>query len=277
MSTFAIGDLQGCFRTLQALLEEIQFHREHDRLWFVGDLVNRGPDSLACLRFVRDLGERAVTVLGNHDLHLLAAAEGLGKRGKHDTLAQVLEANDANELILWLRQQKLIHVTQDYAMVHAGLLPEWSWVEAQTLAREVEEKLAGPNYLGVLETMYGNEPAKWEPGLRGEARMRITINAMTRLRVLNQDHVIDFKFKGALADMPTDLTPWFAIRTVRETPPVVITGHWSALDLYVSPSVVSLDTGCVWGRKLTAMRLEDGAIFQVANAEFSPALGRDQE
>jgi bis(5'-nucleosyl)-tetraphosphatase (symmetrical) len=275
MSTFAIGDLQGCFRTLQALLKAINFDRNRDRLWFVGDLVNRGPDSLACLRFVRDLGERAVTVLGNHDLHLLAAAEGLGKRGKNDTLAQVLEANDANELLHWLRQQKLIYVEQNYAMVHAGLLPEWSWAEAQTLAHEVEEKLAGPNYRGVLETMYGNEPVKWQPTLRGDARMRITINAMTRLRALNQDGAIDFKFKGALADMPTDLKPWFAMQTVRESPPVVITGHWSALDLYVSPSVVSLDTGCVWGRKLTAMRLEDRAIFQAANAEVSPAQGRD--
>jgi bis(5'-nucleosyl)-tetraphosphatase (symmetrical) len=275
MSTFAIGDLQGCFRTLQALLEAINFDRERDRLWFVGDLVNRGPDSLACLRFVRDLGGRAVTVLGNHDLHLLAAAEGLGKRGKNDTLAQVLDADDAKELLHWLRQQKLIHVEQDYAMVHAGLLPEWSWADAQTLAREVEEKLAGPNYRGVLETMYGNEPTTWEPGLRGDARMRITINAMTRLRVLNKHCAIDFKFKGALADMPADLMPWFTAQTVRESPPVVVTGHWSALDLYVSPSVVSLDTGCVWGRKLTAMRLEDRAIFQVANAELSPAQGWD--
>jgi bis(5'-nucleosyl)-tetraphosphatase (symmetrical) len=275
MSTYAIGDLQGCFRTLQALLKEIKFDRKHDRLWFVGDLVNRGPDSLACLRFVRELGEFAVTVLGNHDLHLLAAAEGFGKRGRNDTLAQVLDADDAKELLHWLRQQKLLHVERDYAMVHAGLLPEWSWADAQMLACEVEEKLGGPNYRNVLETLYGNEPAKWAPDLCGEARMRITINAMTRLRVLNQDGAIDFKFKGALGDMPSNLTPWYDVQTARETPPVVITGHWSALDLYVSPAVVSLDTGCVWGRKLTAMRLEDRAIFQVANAELSPAQGWD--
>jgi bis(5'-nucleosyl)-tetraphosphatase (symmetrical) len=275
MSTYAIGDLQGCFRTLQALLSEVGFVAKRDHLWFVGDLVNRGPDSLACLRFVRDLGDAAVTVLGNHDLHLLAAAEGLGKRNKNDTLHQVLEANDAGELLHWLRQQKLLHVEHDYAMVHAGLLPEWSWEEAQALAREVEKKLAGPGYRELLEAMYGNEPAKWGALLPTDARRRITINAMTRLRVLNRAHEIDFNFKGSLADMPPDLMPWFAAKTVRVAPPVVVTGHWSALDLYISPSVVSLDTGCVWGRKLTAMRLEDQAIFQVTNAELTQAQGWD--
>jgi bis(5'-nucleosyl)-tetraphosphatase (symmetrical) len=275
MSTFAIGDLQGCFRTLQALLKEIGFERNRDYLWFVGDLVNRGPDSLACLRFVRDLGARATTVLGNHDLHLLAAAEGIGKHGKHDTLDDVLAAADAFELLRWLRQQKLLHVERDYAMVHAGLLPAWSWQEAQDLARHVETMLAGAQYRQVLLSMYGNEPDRWDASLSGEHRTRITINAMTRLRALTQSRAIDFKFKGSLADMPADLVPWFNVATRRETPPVTIVGHWSALDLYVSPSVVSLDTGCVWGRKLTAMRLEDKQIFQVPNAELNPALGRD--
>ncbi len=275
LSTYAIGDLQGCFRSLQALLERISFDRKHDRLWFVGDLVNRGPDSAACLRFVRELGASAVTVLGNHDFHLLAALEGGGKRGKFDTLDDVLEAPDAAELGAWLRQQKLLHVEGDFAMVHAGLLPQWSWSLAQSLAREVEEDLSSPRYRALLATMYSNEPTRWDDALHGEARRRITINAMTRIRVISDTQAMDFKFKGELAEMPKDLMPWFAAKTVRETPPVLLTGHWSALDLRITPEVISLDTGCVWGRQLTALRLEDRAIFQVNSAELKSAAGSE--
>ena len=275
MSTYAIGDLQGCFLTLQALLRQIDFKPATDRLWFVGDLVNRGAGSLECLRFVRELGPDTVTVLGNHDLHLLAIAEGFGKIGANDTLQPILDAPDRAELLAWLRAQKLLHMEGAYAMVHAGLLPAWTWERAQSLALEVETALRGKNYRQLLKHMYGNEPDHWQDDLSGDARKRLVINATTRMRVLSADGRMDLKFKGDIKNMPKGLMPWFEASSAREADRTVIAGHWSALGLHDTAHFIGLDSGCVWGRELTALRLEDRTIFQVPCAETNLPIGWD--
>ncbi|MEI6738126.1 MAG: symmetrical bis(5'-nucleosyl)-tetraphosphatase [Pseudomonadota bacterium] len=273
MATYAIGDLQGCWRTLQALLVKIRFRRGQDTLWFVGDLVNRGEGSLECLRFVQSLGKEAVVVLGNHDLHLLAVAEKITKPHRLDTLDAILEAPDGHALLQWLRQQKLLHVDDQYAMVHAGLMPQWSWRHAQRLAGEIENKLRGRDYRDLLANMYGDEPSTWKESLRGHHRMRFILNTFTRMRTLTQTLTTaptvthNLQFKGALAKMPSELTPWFDMPTVRRTKRTVIAGHWSTLGLYLRDGFVGLDTGCVWGQKLSAYRLEDGRIFQMRSQE----------
>ncbi len=275
MSTYAIGDLQGSFLSLQRLLQKIAFLPGRDRLWFVGDLVNRGAGSLECLRFVRELGTSAVTVLGNHDLHLLALAEGLGKPGTKDTLQAILAAPDRDELLDWLRKQKLLHSEGSYVMVHAGLLPAWTWHKAQSLAAEVEMKLGGVHYREVLRDMYGDKPESWHEDLRGAERLRVIINAMTRMRIVDTTGRMDLKFKGDLQSVPSERTPWFAAPTVRSADRTVLAGHWSALGLYKTAHFVGLDSGCIWGRELTAFRLEDRAVFQVPCAETKLPDGWD--
>ena len=193
MATYAIGDLQGCFSELQALLEEIGFNADRDRLWFVGDLVNRGPASLEVLRFVKNLGASALTVLGNHDLHLVMLDGGHGKPNKDDTLAPILEAPDRAELLAWLRSQPLMHVEDEYAMVHAGLLPSWSVAQARDLAREVEEALQSPDYRDFLANMYGSLPAAWKKSLKSWDRLRVIVNAMTRMRFCSRDGIIEVR------------------------------------------------------------------------------------
>ena len=275
MATYAIGDLQGCFQTMEALLAKIAFNRSSDRLWFVGDLVNRGPGSLECLRFVRHLADRAIVVLGNHDLHLLAVAEGLGKSGKHDTLAPILNAPDRDELLHWLRNRLMMHAEGDFVMVHAGLLPQWDIALAMNLARELEATLRGTDYRSLLGNMYGNEPDIWRDDLAGMDRCRIAINAMTRMRVVTGGARMDLKFKGGLANLPDDRSPWFDRRHSSFADKTFIAGHWSALGLHVSSRFIGIDTGCVWGRELTAVRLEDRMIFQVPCAESSVPKGWD--
>ena len=269
MSTYAIGDLQGCFLTLQALLAKIKFDANSDRLWFVGDLVNRGAGSLACLRFVKALGDRAVVVLGNHDLHLLAIAEGVAKTKTLDTLDDILHAPDREVLLAWLRAQKLLHVESKFAMVHAGLLPQWNWDQSLALACEVEEALRGDHCRHFLESMYGNHPDEWRDDLKGDQRLRVILNAMTRMRAISHDGRMDLKFKGSLADMPSGLQPWFTAKNARGAATTLVAGHWSALGLHVTPNFIGLDSGCVWGRELTAIRLEDRAIFQMPSQEIS--------
>jgi bis(5'-nucleosyl)-tetraphosphatase (symmetrical) len=269
MSTYAIGDLQGCFLTLQALLAKIKFDANTDRLWFVGDLVNRGAGSLECLRFVKSLGDCAVVVLGNHDLHLLAIAEGVAKTKALDTLDEILMAPDREALLDWLRKQKLLHVEGKFAMVHAGLLPQWNWNQSLALASGVEIMLRGKHYRHFLENMYGNNPDKWCDDLEGDERLRVILNAMTRMRAITADAHLNLKFKSGLTEMPKGLQPWFALPHVRGDEITVLAGHWSALGLHVTPNFIGLDSGCVWGRELTAMRLEDRAIFQVASQEIS--------
>ncbi len=275
MACYAIGDLQGCWLTLEALLAKVGFIRGRDTLWFVGDLVNRGDGSLECLRFVHSLGDQAVVVLGNHDLHLLAVAEGIAKPHRLDTLAPILAATDRDQLLTWLRRQKLLHVEPAYAMVHAGLMVQWSWQQARSLARELEKQLRGPRYRDLLANMYGNEPSVWRDSLRGHARMRMALNAFTRMRTLTPDGALDLKFKGELEKMPPGLTPWFDVPSVRRAKRTVIAGHWSALGLCQCDGFIGLDSGCIWGGQLSALRLDDGKIFQVGSQEIVRAGGRE--
>jgi bis(5'-nucleosyl)-tetraphosphatase (symmetrical) len=262
MSTYAIGDIQGCYDQLRRLLDRIAFDPGRDDLWLVGDLVNRGSQSRAVVRFVKSLGNRAITVLGNHDLALLVVAEGVEKPHRTDTFGDILAAPDREELLDWLRRQKMMHVADGYAMVHAGLLPQWSIAQALALAQEVEAALRGPGYLEFVRNMYGNEPVNWRDGLAGFDRLRVVTNAMTRMRLATADGAMEFSHKTGLQNLPPGFMPWYDVpqRASRGTP--VIFGHWAALGLVVREDVIALDSGCVWGRSLTAMRLGDRRIIQ---------------
>lgn len=272
MNTYVIGDLQGCFATLEALLARVKFRRTQDRLWFVGDLVNRGNGSLECLRFIRELGPAATVVLGNHDLHLLAVSEGFAKQSKLDTLDPILAAPDRAALLDWLRHQSLLHVDGRFAMVHAGLMPQWSWQQAQRLAREVESALRGRDYRALLAGMYGNEPLAWSDDLRGVARLRFVINAMTRMRTLTNDGQHVLKFKAGLAEIPVGEHAWFQLPTVRRAKRTLFAGHWSALGFLEHGETVMLDTGCIWGGSLSAVRLGDQRCFQQPSMETTTTL-----
>jgi bis(5'-nucleosyl)-tetraphosphatase (symmetrical) len=262
MTTYAIGDVQGCYDPLRALLDVIRFDPAADTLWFVGDLINRGPQSLETLRFVRSLGERAVTVLGNHDLHLLVVAAGVRKPHRGDTIDEILDAPDRDELLDWLRTRRMMHVEGGWAMVHAGLLPQWTIPQAQALAHEVETALRGPDYPGLLENMYGNAPDAWDDALTGYDRLRVIINAMTRLRLCDAAGRMDFAHKGSLEDAPAGLVPWFDVAGRGSAGTPIVCGHWAALGLTLKPDVLGIDSGCVWGRALSALRLEDRRVFQ---------------
>jgi len=263
MATYVIGDVQGCFEALQKLLDRIGFGRHRDRLWFVGDLVNRGPDSLATLRFVKSLGSDAVTVLGNHDLHLLTVAAGFARLHRGDTVADILEAPDCEELLDWLRGCKLLHVDQGWAMVHAGLLPQWSVAEAAALAQEVEQVLAGSDYRELLRELYGNEPDTWDDALQGMDRLRVIVNATTRLRLCTAEGKMDFRHKSAPRSLPAGYFPWYAVPGRKSAGEPIVFGHWSTLGLHAGEDAVALDSGCLWGNALSAMRLEDRQIFQI--------------
>ena len=264
MATYAVGDLQGCFEPLERLHASVAFDRSRDRLWLVGDLVNRGPDSLACLRFVRSLGDAAVSVIGNHDFHLLCVAEGVEPRKKRDTLDEVLAAPDRAELLAWLRTRPLMHVEGDFALVHAGLLPQWTVTQARALAAEVESELRGSRYREFLARLYGDEPDRWSEELAGMDRLRVIVNAMTRLRVCDASGAMRLEFKGEPGEATEDgWTPWFDMPARRSIDHAIVCGHWSALGVCTRPDLLSLDSGCVWGRGLTAVRLEDRALFQV--------------
>ena len=265
MATYAIGDIQGCYREFRLLLEQIGFDPAVDRLWLVGDLINRGPQSLEVLRFVRSLGDAAITVLGNHDLHLLMLAEGHSKQREDDTLGQILVAPDRDELLGWLRGQRMMHVEDGYAMVHAGLLPQWSVKKAAKLAGEVETALRAANYRKFLEHMWGSEPAAWDDGLEGWKRLRVIVNAMTRMRFCSASGVMEFRSKGEVTSAPPGYLPWFEAPGRKSADHVLVTGHWSALGLKMTPNLLAIDTGCLWGGHLSAVRLEDRAVFQVAS------------
>lgn len=264
MATYAIGDLQGCFAPLERLLAAIAFDSARDRLWFVGDLVNRGPDSLACLRFVKGLGPAAVAVLGNHDLHLLCVAEGIERAKKLDTLQPVLDAPDREAILEWLRHRPLLHVEGTFALVHAGLLPQWTVERAADLAREVEDALRAASYRDLLARLYGDQPDRWSDALEGMDRLRVIVNAMTRLRMCDRDGALALGYNGAPSDAGPELTPWFDMPERRSADHTLVVGHWSALGLALRADLLSLDSGCVWGCALSAVRLEDRALFQVA-------------
>lgn len=268
MATYAIGDVQGCYRELRELLEKIRFDPSRDRLWFVGDLVNRGPASLDTLRFVRSLGESAVVVLGNHDLYLLKLARsGAAVRKRADTLQQVLEASDRDDLIEWLRHRPLMHLENGFALVHAGLLPAWSAQQARALAQEVERMLSGPDWGQLLEHLWGNRPRAWDPALRGWDRLRVIVNAMTRMRFCSRDGRMEFDTKGVPEKAPYGHIPWFDHPERRSQNVTVVFGHWSALGLKITENLIALDTGCIWGEKLTAVCLETREPVQILAGE----------
>ena len=273
MPTYAIGDVQGCHRELMALLEVVEFDRCRDRLWFVGDLVNRGPDSVEVLRFVRDLGERAVVVLGNHDLHLIATAAGVRPGRRSDTFGDVLDAPDRDELLQWLCRRPLMHrdAKLDFNMIHAGLPPAWSIAQAAALAREVESHLRGRERLALLQEMYGDQPDRWSADLHGGDRARFIINALTRMRYVGaSDGRLDLRESGPPGSQPGDLVPWFEARERASRGERIVFGHWATLELEgpVRPEhgVFPLDSGCVWGGHLTAMRLDDRRYASVRAA-----------
>jgi bis(5'-nucleosyl)-tetraphosphatase (symmetrical) len=263
MSTYAIGDIQGCFDSFQRLLERCAFDPARDKLWLVGDLVNRGPRSLETLRYVKNLGPAALTVLGNHDLSLLMLSEGFGKRGKGDTFDAILAAPDREELLFWLRHQAMCHLENGHCLVHAGLLPQWTAKQARALASEVEQALRGPDWRHFMAHMWGSEPDAWQDKLEGWPRLRVIVNAMTRMRFCSPKGVMDFKIKGEVHKAPKGYVPWFEVPGRRSADTVLVTGHWSALGLKILPNLLAIDSGCLWGGKLSAIRLEDRTLFQV--------------
>jgi len=255
-----IGDVQGCFASLEKLLAQVD---AGERLLFVGDIVNRGPQSLEALRFVRGLGDRAIVLLGNHDLHLLAVDAGIRPQHADDTLQDILDAPDRSELIDWLRRRPLAHFEAGALFVHAGVLPQWTVDKALSLAKEVEARLRADDYRDFLATMYGNAPARWDDSLEGADRLRCVINALTRLRFVAADGTMDFKVKEGATAAPPGYVPWFEHpqRATRGTP--VVFGHWSTLGLLLRDDAICLDTGCVWGGRLTAMSWPARRIVQV--------------
>lgn len=263
MATYAIGDIQGCHAALQALLERIAFDPACDRLWIVGDLVNRGPESLQVLRTLHGLGEAATVVLGNHDLYLLMVAAGFDRRDKDDTLFQVLEAPDREILLDWLAHRPLMHVEGDYALLHAGLLPMWTITQAQVLAAEVSAALTGPDAQRFLLHLAGNKPEIWTDRLKGWERLRVIVNAFTRMRFCTPHGHMALRAKGPPDQAPAGTVPWFLAPDRFNRTHTIVCGHWSALGYYRGDGVIALDSGCVWGGKLTAFRLEDAAVFQV--------------
>ena len=265
MAHYAIGDIQGCFAEFQALLAHIGFNPGADTLWLTGDLVNRGPQSLATLRWVKQHESSMQTVLGNHDLHLLALAYGYGRLKRSDTVNDILNAPDRLALIDWLRAQPLLLHNHSHALVHAGLWPQWNITTAQTLAAEVEAAIRQPNPAGFFAHMYGNTPLQYHPEHSGIERLRFTTNVLTRLRALTLDGDMDFDFKATLADMPSHLRAWFDAPERQHRSHTVVFGHWSALGLYQNKDALGLDTGALWGGTLTAANLNSGQIHQVAS------------
>ena len=263
MSVYAIGDIQGCYEPLLRLLEQIRFAPADDRLWFVGDLVNRGPQSLEVLRLVKSLGEAAVTVLGNHDLHLLALAASFGRVHKSDTFGPILAAPDRDELLHWLQHRPLAWREGDYLLLHAGMMPAWRADDAMRLAAEAETVLQQPNARDFFAHMYGDSPRAWRDDLQGMDRIRVIVNTFTRMRYCSAQGEMDFHHKGAPGSQAPGLFPWFDVPERRSTDTTIIMGHWSTLGLIHRSNLLALDTGCLWGGALTAVRLEDREVFSV--------------
>ena len=272
MATYAIGDLQGCQKEFSALLKKIKFSKK-DELWLVGDLVNRGPDSLQVLRRIMAMGTQAKVVLGNHDLHFLAILFGGHQPNRNDTFTELLTAPDAEKLGHWLRTQPLLYRdrTLGYLMVHAGLPAQWTTKQASGYAAEVHQVLAGPakakganklGYRDYLRDLYGNEPPGWDDQLQGMQRLRVITNYFTRMRLVDAAGNLNFSHKGSLADRPKGLYPWFEMPLARPRKQRILFGHWAALEGETSAdNCIALDTGCVWGRGLTAFCLETGKRY----------------
>ncbi|RBP83066.1 symmetrical bis(5'-nucleosyl)-tetraphosphatase [Marinomonas rhizomae] len=264
MATYVIGDLQGCLTPLVRLLEQINYHPEQDKLWFAGDLINRGEESLETLRFIKSLGNNAIVVLGNHDLHLLAVSHGHGKLKRGDTLAEILTAGDRDDLMNWLRNQPLFHYDKhlNVAMTHAGIPPCWDLEQTQALAYEVEDKLKSDSVDEFFANMYGNKPNKWSDSLTGLERLRAITNYLTRMRFCDENSKLDLESKEGINTATKDYAPWFNYPTKMPENCHIVFGHWAALEGKTQKDRIhALDTGCVWGGSLTALRLEDKQRF----------------
>lgn len=267
MATYAIGDVQGCRSSLDRLLDTIHFSPSRDRIRVLGDLVNRGPDSAGVLRRLRTLGPAASAVLGNHDLRFLAYAEGCVPARRKDTFLDIARAPDRNDLIHWLSGQPLIHQEGPFLMVHAGLLPQWTVPEAIGLAREVEDALRGQARRALLRRLHRDECPQWKQARGGLERLQVIASVLTRIRACTAEGDVAWPFTGPLASVPEGFHPWFEAPGRKSQEAIIVCGHWAALGLHRRSTVVALDSGCVWGRKLTAFRLDDGAIFQVSCAK----------
>jgi len=262
MAVYAIGDIQGCYDPLRRLLDRLRFDPAADALWLVGDLVNRGPHSVEVLRLVQGLGEGAVVVLGNHDLTLLAIAAGQVKPKRKDTFHTILDAPDHGELLDWLRRRPLLHhdPALGFTLVHAGLPPQWDLALAQRGALELEATLRGPEYEDFLAHMFGGEPRRWRDDLAGYDRLRFTVNALTRMRFCTIDGTLSFTEKGPPGSQEPGLLPWFAVPGRRNADLNLVFGHWAALGYFRAPGIYALDSGCVWGNRLTAIRLDEPGV-----------------
>jgi len=277
MAEYAIGDVQGCFGELRLLLNKIGFDPRHDRVYFVGDIVNRGPQSLETLRFIKNMGESAVTVLGNHDLHLLSVAYGASKTKRRDTFGDILGAPDRDGLLDWLRMRPLLHLTSEFYLIHAGLPPQWDMETAARCAREVETVLRGDAAGEFFQIMYGDKPDRWSEKLEGWPRLRFITNCFTRLRYCDRNGVLDMKEKGAPGSQESPyLMPWFKVQGRASESAKIIFGHWSTLGYHVEQNCHCLDTGCLWGGKLTAMRLDgENGVFSVGSINGPHQLPAD--
>ena len=274
MSTYAIGDIQGCYTELQNLLNEINFNEKNDQLWFAGDLVNRGPKSLQTLRFIKSLGASAKIVLGNHDLHLIAASKNIRPISNKDTIKEILTADDADELINWLKSRPLLLTDTDlgFTMVHAGIAPQWTLDTAKNFANECESILQNEKIDDFLMHMYGDTPNIWSDSIEGYARQRFIINCFTRIRFCTIDGALDLDIKVAPGSQKKSLIPWYALPNRKTIDNKIIFGHWSTIHLGVENNfkkynVYPVDTGCLWGGQLTAMRLDDEKIFSVTSEQ----------
>lgn len=255
MSIYAIGDIQGCFDDLLRLLKLIKFEKESDQLWFTGDLVNRGPKSLETLRFVKSLGQSARMVLGNHELHLLASAFKLRTLLKKDTLTPILQAPDCEELLFWLRHQPLFHYNDGFCLLHAGLPPQWGFSQTKKMALKAEKVLQGDSYKEFFKVMYSDKPDIWSKHLKGMEKIRFIINCFTRIRFCELNGRLNFKYKQAVGSQPSYLLPWYAIPDRQSKDLKIIFGHWSTLGYYQGYNCYAIDTGCLWGGQLTALKL----------------------
>jgi bis(5'-nucleosyl)-tetraphosphatase (symmetrical) len=267
---YLIGDLQGCCDALERLLAKVDFSPSRDHAYFLGDLVNRGPASLTTLRRLHGLGSAATCLLGNHDLHLIAVAHGVRAAGRSDTLAELLQAPDRAALIDWLRHQRMAHHAHGWLMVHAGVAPQWDLPTTLQIAGEVEQRLQSAQLVDFLRVMYGNEPSRWDARLQGDARLRFAVNVLTRIRFCSADGTLDLKTKEGAGAAPDGFHPWFEAPG-RQTADVPIAfGHWSTLGLVNRPDLLALDTGCVWGGQLTAVRV-DGGLRDVTQVQCEQA------
>jgi bis(5'-nucleosyl)-tetraphosphatase (symmetrical) len=265
VSRYAVGDLQGCLKPLQCLLEKVHFNPQQDQLWLVGDLVNRGPDSLDTLRFLYSIKDSLHITLGNHDLHCIALARGTTKRGRHPSLDALLNATDCDELMQWLLQQALVLRSEDghYLMSHAGIPNAWSSEQALDLSREVEAVLQGPNVDEFFQNMYGDEPLVWNDNLQGYERLRAITNHLTRMRICDADGQLELGFKGIAADIPAPYRPWFEWQDEGRRSETLLFGHWAALECRTDrDDIIALDSGCVWGRNMTMLNMDNRDIYR---------------